>query len=56
VDEFLARCKRFQPPPELAAIAELVAAHHAKGSAARTASIPAAQSRWREIGRGEMLR
>jgi acetyl-CoA carboxylase biotin carboxylase subunit len=56
VDEFLARCKRFQPSAELAAIAELVAAHHAKGSAVRTASIPAARSRWREIGRGEMLR
>jgi acetyl-CoA carboxylase biotin carboxylase subunit len=59
VDEFLARCKPLQPPPELAAIAELVAAHHAKESTSRNGSIPAAPaapSRWREIGRGEMLR
>jgi acetyl-CoA carboxylase, biotin carboxylase subunit len=59
VDEFLARRKPFEPPPELAGIAALVAAHHAKASALRTEGIPAAppaQSRWREIGRGEMLR
>jgi acetyl-CoA carboxylase biotin carboxylase subunit len=59
VGEFLGRCKPFQPPPELAAIAELVAAYHAKQGASRTGSIPAgpaAPSPWREIGRGEMLR
>ena len=56
IDEFLGRCKPLQPAPQLAAIAELVAAHHAKASAVRTESIPVARSRWREIGRGEMLR
>jgi len=56
VDEFLARSQPLQAPPELAAIAGLVAKHHAAAGASRTERVSTPRSLWREIGRGEMLR
>src|SRR5579862_480171 len=59
VDEFLERRRPFDPPPDLASIAELVAAFHLKG-VAQTAPRPdaacAPPSRWLDIGRREALR
>ena len=56
VDEFLERRKPLAAPADLESIAGLVAAFHSKAGAARTESTRAPGSRWREIGRGEMLR
>ena len=56
VDEFLERRPQFTPAPDLAAIAELVAAFHARRPAARPETAGPAPSRWLAIGRGEALR
>jgi len=56
VDEFLARRKPFDPPPDLESIAALVAAFHSTRSAAREESAHAPRSRWLDIGRHEALR
>jgi acetyl-CoA carboxylase biotin carboxylase subunit len=56
VDEFLERRPRLEPPEDLRAIADLVAAFHAKQSAVRPATARLSQSRWRDMGRQEGLR
>ncbi len=56
VDEFLERRPRLEPPQDLTAIAELVAAFHAKQSGIRPETARPPQSRWRDIGRQEGLR
>jgi len=56
VDEFLERRKPVQPPPDLESIAALAAAFHAAASSPGTPTMGPPRSRWRELGRGEMLR
>ncbi len=56
VDEFLARRKPLDPPPDLESIAVLVAAFHSTRVAVPTESAPATRSRWLEIGRREAWR
>ena len=56
VDEFLARRKPFDPPPDLESIAALVGAFDSTRNAAPTDNGPAPRSRWLDIGRHEALR
>jgi hypothetical protein len=56
VDEFLARRKPFDPPPDLEAVAALVAAFHSTRGAASAENAHAPRSRWLDIGRQEVLR
>jgi len=57
VEEFLARRTPREWLPELESVASMVAAFHAKASAPpRAEANGARRSRWRDIGRSEMLR
>jgi acetyl-CoA carboxylase biotin carboxylase subunit len=57
IDEFLARNRTPQAPPELAAVAALAAALHASANSARPEPPRATgASRWLDTGRGDLLR
>jgi len=56
VDEFLKRRQPFTPPPDLEAIAALVAQFHAKQESPSVDAAPAQRSRWLDSGRLEALR